>query len=100
MSQVKPETTEDEVRSDVARAVHDEQRKLLAEMRRRTTMDDQEILLLLQPFCEVAFNAGYKSGFSEAEWLAFRKVSTAQMFAFCVSAAAVASWIIIFLRFP
>lgn len=94
-------TALDQGREAVARQVHEAQVALLAKMRRQTTLDDTELMELLSPFGEAAFNAGHRIGWLEYEQENAEHKTEAIMYrwvAFISSAAAVASWIILLRR--
>lgn len=69
----KPEPKE-KMREDAALSVLHEQRLLLAELRRQTTLDDDRLVAILRPFSEAAYEAGYDNGFSVASWRAYREL--------------------------
>lgn len=53
------------------------QGELLREMRKRTTLDDDQIRELLTPFSEAAFHAGYTMGRAETEQDAADRLASA-----------------------
>lgn len=82
---------------DVVKVAADEaklrQRELMAEMRRRTTLDDAQIHELLSPFSTAAYEAGHKKGHADAMKEAQDRLARAGLykaFALIVSAAVVA----------
>lgn len=89
--------TEPELTRQVAKMIEAEQRKLMAEMRRRTSLSDQEIHKLLAPFSESAFGAGYKMGWSDAEQTASDTLARAGLYKLAglvMTAATVAWWMV------
>lgn len=48
-----------------SRGLMAEQRKLVSAMRRRTSMNDDEIREILGPFANRAYNAGFENGFRD-----------------------------------
>lgn len=93
----RPPPNKAEVSREVAAMVDASQKKLMAEMRRRTTLDDEQIVKLLEPFSETAFGAGYKVGWNDAEWHARALLARAGLYrvAMLVASAALVSWWIV-----
>jgi len=83
-----------EVSKQVATMIEAEQRKLMSEMRRRTSLDDQEIQKLLAPFSEAAFGAGYKLGWRDGEVDVLGKASRYKLASMIATAALVAWWLV------
>lgn len=61
-----PLETIQEVHHRNGRALLDEQRRLMAWMRRHTPLSDDEILAALKDYSTAAFNAGHEIGWTEA----------------------------------
>lgn len=84
-----------QVTEQAAADVKHEQDHILAELRRRTTLVDEDLYGLLRPLAETAFSAGHDIGWNEAMWkcegIRLRS-KVAWAVAFTASAAAVASW--------
>lgn len=75
-----------------------EQDRILAELRRRTTMSDEELYELLKPLAQVAFESGHEIGWTEAMWKCEGvrlRGRAAWIIAFCTSAAAAAGWLML-----
>jgi len=86
----------DEIEREAAAMVAKETKRLMAEMRRKTSLDDEQIQEMLSPFGEVAYGAGYKLGWAEAEQNAARQLAVAgyyRIFGLLSSAALVAWWL-------
>jgi hypothetical protein len=83
-----------ELAREVAKMIADEQAKLMAEMRRRTTLDDGQIRELLSPFSEAAFGSGYKLGWRDAEMDLGARAGRWKLAAMLSSAALMAWWIV------
>lgn len=86
--------TEPDLKRDVAVMIEAEQRKLMAQMRRRTTLGDQEILTMLEPFSSAAFGAGYKLGWHDGELDVIDRSARWKLVAMLASAALVA-WLLV-----
>jgi hypothetical protein len=84
----------DAIEKEAAAMVAKETKRLMAEMRRKTSLDDEQIRELLAPFGEVAYGAGYKMGWAEAEQSAADKLVAAGYYKIVglVSSAALVAW--------
>lgn len=82
--------------SEVALAVAKEQEILLARLRRRTTMSDEEIVKTLLPFSEAAFEAGYRMAMRDASERAAHLLRYAALYrsGFLIVSAAVVAWLV------